>query len=71
MLDTLGWRENKTRADTYWKNIKRSIRGVRVTRLESSITTYMNIKETITCHRDNNDNQCDTRYYYKQVAIII
>lgn len=50
------------------KKIKQSIYRVRVTRLQSYTTTYMNTRATITCHRDNIDNRCDTCYYYKQMT---
>ncbi|WZY87300.1 hypothetical protein YC2023_033684 [Brassica napus] len=53
ILDTLGWRQSKNRADRCWRRVKRSLHGIRVTRLESYMTAYRNTRETIACHRDN------------------
>ncbi|CAG7885812.1 unnamed protein product, partial [Brassica rapa] len=68
ILDTLGWRQSKNRADRCWRRVKRSLHGIRVTRLESYMTAYRNTRETIACHRDNIHERCDTCYYYKQLT---
>ncbi|KAL0694131.1 hypothetical protein Bca4012_061311 [Brassica carinata] len=67
LSDSLGWRENKARADTCWKNNKTSIHGVEVTRFEIYMTTYRGTRATITCHRDNIAYRCDTCYYLKNM----
>ncbi|CAG7901546.1 unnamed protein product [Brassica rapa] len=68
MLDTLGWRQSKNRADRCWRRVKRSLHGIRVTRLESYMTVYHNTRETIACHRENIHERCDTCYYYKKLT---
>ncbi|KAJ4901756.1 hypothetical protein Rs2_15707 [Raphanus sativus] len=67
MLDSLGWREKKARADRVWQRIKRSLHGVRVLQLESYMTAYFTTRATITCHPHNNGERCDDCFYYKQI----
>ncbi|KAL0723588.1 hypothetical protein Bca4012_038187 [Brassica carinata] len=71
LLDSLGWREDKTQSDNCWKNIKTSIHGVAVTRFEIYMLTYRATKATITCHRDSIATRCDTCYYFKQMKKIV
>ncbi|CAH8325593.1 unnamed protein product [Eruca vesicaria subsp. sativa] len=67
MLDSLGWRTNKKRADTCWRNIKKSLHGVQVITLDTTTDAYREAREPITCHRYQMRVRCEHCYYYKQI----
>ncbi|KAF8096735.1 hypothetical protein N665_0302s0009 [Sinapis alba] len=70
LLDTIGWREDKRRADTCWRKIKRSIYGIEVIILQCYITNYVNTRATITCHRDNMEEWFDACYYKQMTKFV-
>lgn len=70
-LDSLGWRENKSRSDACWQNIKTSIHGVRVKRFGVYMKTYKSTRRTIVCHRNNIAIRCERCYYFKQMKKFI
>ncbi|CAH8285230.1 unnamed protein product [Eruca vesicaria subsp. sativa] len=70
MLDSLNWRDDKARSDVCWQNIKTSLHGVQVKRLDIYITTYKATRATIACHR-NDMRRCEACYYFKQMKRFI
>ncbi|CAH2060868.1 unnamed protein product [Thlaspi arvense] len=67
-LDKLAWKQSKSKADQCWRNIKRSLHGVRVKRLACYKISLRNAKATIMCNRRDMENRCQHCYYYKQMV---
>ncbi|CAH2070117.1 unnamed protein product [Thlaspi arvense] len=67
-LDQLGWQHSKTRGDRCWRNIKKSLHGVRVLRLPAYRETIRVMKPTIMCNLNDLENRCHHCYYYKQIV---
>ncbi|XP_006395910.2 F-box protein At2g35280 [Eutrema salsugineum] len=66
-LDKLDWQESKFKADRCWRNIKRSLHGMRIIRLPIYVATITDMRESIMCDIDDMENRCNHCYYFKQM----
>lgn len=70
-LNSLGWETNTARADTCWRNIRKSLHGITVLIKPRYRTNMQRLEPPETCHLNDMDNRCNECYHYKQLKMFV